>query len=762
MRSVKRTILSISLVTLFLVGGLSTAQALPTPGFNGPEAEAVTGRVFPEALDTNDYIGFFEFEDNIRYLEEKYPNYIEIKEAGESYGLKNLETGAHDRFPVYMVEVTNEESKVAYEDKVQILVMVSIHGNEKGGREGGMRVIEDFAKGIGMAAWTNNNGAGNGTYQDYLDYMTLLFLFPNPDGWAHDEPQYLTSTLNTDNADPTNPIGAAFGTTGCANGVIFYCRTNGNNVDVNRETPTAGWSRPRHTALSEPEAQGYANFLLDNYDNLGAATDIHGMLNDDMFALTLLSAGQADPHKMLQNTRMAEMLTERVNNDPYFSAWSSFDESIANVWGGKVTDWGTVWDTIGYTDSGINGDWFFQKNGLDVPAFDIELAYNHLTFDSQYEVGAYFNDLHVHATRQIVGVMMDTMATDLKTSIQTQGTKTAVLANPVVVTNVDDEKPLGGWAAENEWDDKWDYAHNDFYAAPQDYWRDLKPFLADEDVPGVLDELNRVDLTAKRLANYDNLVIPGSAIQQIADDAAAVETILAWTEAGGNLVLTDSAMEFLELAGVVDEGAVDLEIRYAGYTNFFDRTHPLVKDVRGIARQLYEPVPLGFSLAGNHAPNWYVDRAALPKGTTELGYVDVPSGQQGTVASLTEEDTADPTGAINLGEIPLAEGRIRFIGALLPDPTEESYHPYGLESYATTYSGNQIMRAFLDWEQVFEAPPALLTDLGIVVSEKPTPDNPVVKPPAEVEESPAAGAMVAMTALVGLLGAAATLHRRRD
>src|SRR5581483_9779680 len=69
---------------------------------------------------------------------------------------------------------------------------------------------------------------------------------------------------------------------------------------------------------------------------------------------------------------------------------------------GEFSDWSTVWDAIGYTDSGFSGDFFAQSSGMNAPGYDIEMAYNHITVDSQYEAGALFNDYHVTVVRHVV------------------------------------------------------------------------------------------------------------------------------------------------------------------------------------------------------------------------------------------------------------------------------------------------------------------------------------------------------------------------
>lgn len=51
-----------------------------------------------------------------------------------------------------------------------------------------------------------------------------------------------------------------------------------------------------------------------------------------------------------------------------------------------------------------------------------------------------------------------------------------------------------------------------------------------------------------------------------------------------------------------------------------------------------------------------------------------------------------------VGEIKYKGGRIRFIGALLPDPTKKFYHPYGLSDYALTWAGYQVLQNLLTWK----------------------------------------------------------------
>lgn len=80
--------------------------------------------------------------------------------------------------------------------------------------------------------------------------------------------------------------------------------------------------------------------------------------------------------------------------------------------------------------------------------------------------------------------------------------------------------------------------------------------------------------------------------------------------------------------------------------------------------------------SGNSAPNWTVEQAAWE-------------------AACGRTAGTNGTGRTAYGEVPLGKGRIRFLGALLPDPTEDSDHRYGLQNYAVTYTGYTLLQNVL-------------------------------------------------------------------
>jgi hypothetical protein len=167
---------------------------------------------------------------------------------------------------------------------------------------------------------------------------------------------------------------------------------------------------------------------------------------------------------------------------------------------------------------------------------------------------------------------------------------------------------------------------------------------------------------------------------------------------GGNLVLTDDGLRALKWMGVVPPEAVRMNKVYAGAvaftadakaTNTYE--DPLAEGVRqpGSAentnhrRQVAEPLPTGYSINTNSHPQWNVEDSAW-------------TGAGGRVVGT--DGTGDASiDQVTFGELPLGKGRIRILGSLLPFPTTESFHPFGLSSYGVTDPGFTLTKNMWTW-----------------------------------------------------------------
>jgi hypothetical protein len=100
----------------------------------------------------------------------------------------------------------------------------------------------------------------------------------------------------------------------------------------------------------------------------------------------------------------------------------------------------------------------------------------------------------------------------------------------------------------------------------------------------------------------------------------------------------------------------------------------------------------------------------------------------------------------------VGQGRIRLVGGLLPDPEERYDHPFGLASYALTYTGWQLFENVLQWRR----PLPDLTVADIVASPEKVVGGDTVTITATIRNigtGRAAGASVAFTDNGAPLGA---------
>jgi hypothetical protein len=288
-----------------------------------------------------------------------------------------------------------------------------------------------------------------------------------------------------------------------------------------------------------------------------------------------------------------------------------------------------------------------------------------------------------------------------------------------------------------------------------DFFRELTPFVRKDslvEVPTASVKAGSVDLQ-----QFDTLV----AVDGTLTDPAVVARLKAFAEKGGNVVLTDDAMVALEGMGIVEEGSVEPSMVYAGSVSFQPPAEsddpygdPLAAGAHepGAAegpnnrKQTTEPVPIGYSI---NTPDGG-DASTLPQhGVDPAAWADAG----GRVVGLTGDGNS---GDVTLGEVPLGAGRVRVLGSLLPVPTQEFDHPFGLASYSITPVAYELLKNLLSFSAPNRTAPS---GTGAPVQQPPA-APPVAQPPGN-PTLPTTGLPLAAAGLGALALAASLVVRRR-
>ena len=654
----KRTTLSV-----LLTAGIVAGAALPAFGapvcWVAPEAEAACGfRIFAEPALSATFIQHDgpaggaagvagEYELGIKALAQRFPNFVKVNTLATL--LNDPTAVSADGRDIWVIEVT--DFRVAEEGKAPVTVSLSVHGAERAGLEGGVRYAEDLAR---WATSEPGHLVRNGTDADsvaipaseLLRKVHLYLSNPNPDGWAAGDLQ---------------------------NGGVFT-RGNGNGTDLNRQFPTMGWVQTSGRPLpqSEPEAKAWAQFVQGVQPVVAA--DLHGELTsvNNAFADMMYPAGQWDPAMQVKEEALARHMKSNVYR--YFEEQGVVLGDIAGaVAGMRPADYATAYDVVNYDDSGFMGDFFTQTGAVEM---DVEHFLSHQVPNSTWLFP--LEQAHVAAVRaEIETLAVEALVThDLEVSFDVG--ETGYLFDPAVVTDTDANgyggpPPPAGVVPQS------------YSATPMRYFEDLsevastplRPVLA-ADVAGDGDADAFADLEG-----LDSFVIvsgglPADGAGRPVDEAATIGVLRDFVTGGGNLVLTDEAVRFfLPKLTAIPESAVTKGLSNAGHVNIDDFADPYLEGVYETASQTYYEVPLGYS-ATNNAPHWTVTRSSLESaGGTHLGHF-------GSATTRT-----------SLGRLPLGDGTIGIIGALLPPAQESLHHFYGLADYGVTVAGGQILNNML-------------------------------------------------------------------
>jgi hypothetical protein len=541
-------------------------------------------------------------------------------------------------FDVWDVRLTDE---TVDGPKEKLLVISSIHGNEIGAREGAARQIEDLLDPSlkGDEAWVH----------ELLRTHVVHFVFPNPDGWVRGD-----------------VVGDDAG--------LAWTRANGGSRDLNRNFPVSGWIDPANGPLDQPESV-LVDDLLRSSSDWSLGTDNHGQIlqpEQPTAASGLQIVGEFDYQKSETLARFGDAINDAMAEYGVLQAL----EEVNQLTGGTVKPyrWGTLYDILGYSASGSLIDYYNTADGIDGTGFATELSIsNHQAANAAVPMQV-LNQIWTDSVRAINETMFKQAIDPVEFTFPVGGDVAYVL-DPAVVTSAD------GVGFEGTPEQQARYGQADYEVTRMQFFADLDEHAERPITPLRVEEI-LADPTV--LDGVDSLILSDEVMPGEGSLDAWIVALDEWVRAGGNLVVLDGAARILPELGVVSESDVTVAKHYVGAVGTFtDRSHPLNAGLRGIASQTYDTVPIGYRFGGtalHSAPNWKVRQAAWE---ASGGFTAGTNGSGQTI----------------YGQLPLGQGRISFLGALLPQPTEEYYHPFGLQNYAVTYTGYTLLENMLAYSR---------------------------------------------------------------
>jgi hypothetical protein len=692
------------------------AAASATPVAKTREERKAMGRTFLEPLNSTDFIQHGpeaepEFEQGFSLLADMFPRYARFTTIDKELKDPNAVSVGPDGFPAWDKRDTGDglpfqvatvtDFSVPDRNKGYVL-FTNAHGAEPCGREGAIRFMED------LIIWATNdpdhelNDASGITGKEHvvtvreaLKKTKIYFVDVAPDGWAAG-----------DNRGQ-------------------YSQSNGAGINNNRVAYQDGWVFPPdqviykngYSVLTQPEGAAVTKYLTQiRRRELGGkpwavAADMHGPL--PVGAILLHDQGNTAA-KLVESHDLAERIKQKMDKvlASYITEYGlTAHETVAEI-GGTVRDaiidayervfggfpekaafltlkwaeYATIWEHIDYTVSGSFGGWANSNAGLGATSISFEI--DCLSYEPWNPALMQLFVENIQAIDE-ASVVYAATRNDRIEKEKVGGTIGFYESGERVTDKDGNASPPPPGFPNNPIVRQIRQVPYD--VSNTDYFRDLDEIVKDPIVEMREDEL------ADGLGRLDSLVISDTSTRN-------TKALRDFVNAGGNLILTDGALTMLDDLTGMDGDAVRKGYAYVGYSDL-DREHRLTRGLYDRARQMFDPIGLGYELlmerdqywpcdpngaceespTRNSAPIWTVQRPVWEaSGGITVGTADPPEDRKlGTEGKATDKT--------NIGILKMGKGRIVIFGALLPQPTEKYPHWFGLDAYTISVPGQQLL-----------------------------------------------------------------------
>ena len=708
-------------MTLFLTSCVFSASVLASPVATTKEERELYGRSFIEPAASYNYIQFGdgrrggEFAPGMRLLEKLFPRYLDFTTVADELGNKHAVSVGPDGFPSWDKRDTKDgmpmHAAVLTDQRVpdagkEYVVLMASHQAEPCGREAMWRFLEDLliaATEDKDALFDNATGRNGKTVEmtagEILAKTKIYFVSPSPDGWAR--------------GDRMPGLGG-------------HSQNNGAAINSNRVAYQDGWSFPPdpvlyrqgYTTLTQPEGAATTKWLRQVREKelrgkpFAVAMDVHGpvpagfiLLHDQGNNPEKLERAQDLGLRIRQNMeetlppmgiidQLLDMITEQARRVlPDSRELGTADQTAWRSSGlGRWAFVTHIADSLTYTAANTWGGWMNSKSGLDA----VSLSYEINCRASSPWIGADYQ-VWVDNMRGVfeTGVVSAAAFSKMEPPKAKVKGKIGFYESGNRVTDADGNPapPPRGFPGHPLIPQIKQGRYN---VSSTDYFRDLRGHL-----PSAPVEVRDHELS--KLNGLDTFVVADAEVR----DAGALK---AFAKAGGNLVLTDSALKMLPQLADITPKQMGLRFGYVGYSDL-QRNHKWTHDLLVTARQMYDPTGLGYPLlmerdgywsddgsqggstTRNSSPIWTIDRDAWEQaGGVTIGTVDPPEDRKATIEGVNENLT-------NIGTLKVGKGRIVIFGALLPQPTERYPHWFGLNGYTVSAAGQTMLLRALSWNR---------------------------------------------------------------